>query len=149
MTVDFSFQKAGAMRVVTTSWKGAWNEARIRREFETLAKWAGTRRLRTARWVFLEPSPRRWTVAIEVRGRPQGGGRVRVRTLPAGRVAAVTFDPEVISPRVVYHGLNDWLRWRKRDKEITAVGASREIYAGNPWKDPKAWARTQVQFLVR
>lgn len=149
MTVDFSLQRAPSMRVVTVSWTGPWSEARIQREFEQLAKWAAARRLRTGRWVFMEPGERRWTAAIEVRGRAKGEGRVRARTLPASRVAAVTFDPEAVSARVVYHGLNDWLRWRRKDKEIRTVGASREVYPGNPWKDAKAWARTQVQFLVR
>ena len=40
-------------------------------------------------------------------------------------------------------------RWRRKDKEIRRVLSSREVYSGNPWTDPKAWAKTEVQFLVR
>lgn len=149
MAVDFAFQRVAAMRVITRTWTGAWSDARIRREFEQLAAWATSRRVATGRWLFMEPGTRRWTVAVEVKGKVRGDGRVRVRTLPATRVASVTFDPDVVSPRVMYHGLNDWLRWRRKDHEIKAVGASREVYPGNPWKDAKAWSRTQVQFVVR
>lgn len=149
MSVDFAFKNMPALPVISISWSGPWNEGRIRSRFEELARWAAARRLRTGRWIFLEPATRRWTVAIEVRGRARGDGTVRVRTLPKSRVAAVTFDPEAISPRVIYHGLSDWLRWRKKEKEIQRVVSSREVYRGNPWKDPRAWARTEVQFLVR
>lgn len=149
MTVDFALEKVPEMHVIAHSWAGAWSEVRIRTEFEKLDAWARARRLRTGRWIFMEPGHRRWTVAIEVRGSTRGDRAVRRRTLAATRVAAVTFDPERVAARVIYHGLNDWVKWRRRAREIRAVGPSRELYPGNPWKDPKAWARTQVQFVVR
>jgi hypothetical protein len=61
----------------------------------------------------------------------------------------VRFDPTVVSPRVVYHGLSDWLRWQRKEKKIRSVVSYREIYEGNPWKDKRAWSRTEVQFVVR
>ncbi|MCI4335692.1 MAG: GyrI-like domain-containing protein [Thermoplasmata archaeon] len=149
MTVDFVFRKVPSYRVISYSWKGPWNDSRIRKEFENLAAWATSHQLRSSHWIFMEPGDKKWTVAVEVAGKVRGDRRVRVRTLPAGRVASVTFDPEVVSPRVVYHGLNDWLRWRRKDGDIRIVGASREVYPGNPWKDPKAWAHTEVQFTVK
>ncbi|MFZ0698615.1 MAG: hypothetical protein WAN74_00220 [Thermoplasmata archaeon] len=59
------------------------------------------------------------------------------------------FDPEEIAPRVVYHGLVDWLRSRRKEGKVGPVLATREVYTGDPWTDEKAWARTEVQFVVR
>ena len=130
-------------------WKGTWQENRVRREFESLAKWLESRGAKTGRWFFFEPGPKSFRVAIEVFGSLRGDGRVRMRSLPAAKVASVEFDPEQVSPRVVYHGVTDWLRWRKREHEIRSVGAYRETYSGNPWKDAKAWAHTEVQVVVK
>ncbi len=149
MTVDFKFRKSPAYRVATLSWRGAWSERAIERRSLELERWTREHRLRAGKWMFLEPGENRWTAAIEVRGKARGDGKVRLRTFPASRVASVTFDPEEISARVIYHGLNDWLRWRRKAKEIRRVTGSRELYDGNPWRDRKAWARTEVQYLVR
>jgi len=149
MTVDFGFKRAPKMRIASVHWKGPWNDARIRREFESVARWIRAHDLPAGRWVFLEPATREWRVGIEVRGRVRGEGRVRIHTLPATRVASVTFDPDVVSPRVVYHGLNDWLRWRKKDRQISRVVSTREVYSNNPWTDRQACARTEIQYVVR
>ena len=149
MTVDFEFKKMPKFRVVTASWKGPWNEKRIQKEFETLEKWAKAHKVRTGRWVFMEPGDRQWTVGLEVQGNVKGTGGVKVRSFPAARVAQAAFDPDVVAPRVIYHGLTDWLRWRKKDKEIRSAGAYREIYPGNPWRDKSAWAATTIQVVVR
>ncbi len=137
------------MRVAAIAWTGPWSEARIRAQFGRLETWARAQRVRTGRWVFREPGTRRWEVAIELRGTARGSGEVRVKSYPAARVARVVFDPEEVAPRVVYHALSDWLRWRRREKEIRSVGPSREVYSGNPWTDRRAWSRTEVQFQVR
>ncbi len=149
MTVELRFRRAPSYRVATVSWKGPWKEARIRREFETLARWTREHRLRTGKWLFLEPGERRWTVAIEVKGPARGDGRIRMRTFPASRVASSTFDPEEVSPEVIYHALADWLRWRRKEKKVRRVTGYREVYSSNPWTDATAWAHTEVQFLVR
>jgi effector-binding domain-containing protein len=149
MTVDFEFKKVPKFQAITASWKGPWSDKRIQREFETLDKWAKAHKLRTGRWVFLEPGDRQWQVGLEVKGAVKGDGTVRVRSFPAGRVAQVVFDPDIVSPRVVYHGLTDWLRWRKKEKEIRSVGMYREVYNGNPWREKAAWSKTTVQVVVR
>lgn len=149
MTVDFGWGKSPAIRVASIAWKGPWNEKKIRSQFERVARWAKQRRLATGRWVFREPGDRRWEVGIEIRAKARGSDGVRTKTLPPSRVARVVFDPDVVSPRVIYHGLSDWLRWRRKDKEIRSVVSSRELYSGNPWTDKRAWAKTEVQFLVR
>jgi effector-binding domain-containing protein len=149
MTVDFSFRRVPAMHVAAISWKGAWSDAKVRANFARVAAWAKANRLRTGKWVFREPGERAFEVAIEVRGRAVSSGGVRRKTYPAATVASVTFDPDVVSARVVYHGITDWLRWRKREKEIRSVGQYREVYDADPWRNPKAWARTNVQVVVR
>lgn len=149
MTVDFALKKVPSLRVATIRWTGPYSEAEIRRRFAKVRSWAIDHRLRAGRWVFREPGERRWEVGIEVPSRARSEGVVRVRTLPATRVATVTFDPEVVSPEVIYHGLSDWLRWRRKEKKIRSIVSTREIYPGDPWKDAKAWSRTTVQFVVR
>lgn len=149
MVVDFKIKRSPAYRVASITWKGPWNEARIRAQFGRIDRWAKRHGLRTGRWVFREPGTRTWEVAIEVRGEVSAEDPIRLRTFPACSVASVVFDPKVVSPAVVYHGVTDWLRWRKRDKTIRSVGSYRELYDRDPWRDAKAWAHTEVQVVVR
>jgi effector-binding domain-containing protein len=149
MTVDFVLKKTTSLRLATIRWTGPYSEATIRKRFAEVEKWARAHKVRTGRWVFREPGARQWDVGIEVRGPARSQGRVKVRTLPPATVASVTFDPEVVSPRVVYHGLSDWLRWRRKEKKVRSVLSSREVYPRDPWKNAQAWAKTEVQFVVR
>ncbi len=149
MVVDFAFRRAPAMRALSVAWKGPWKESRIRAEFAGLERYAKERKLRPRQWIFLEGGARSWAVALAVRGRIRADGRVRVRSFPATRVASVRFDPEAIAPRVVYHGLADWLRWRKKEGEIARVGSYREIYTANPWTSASAWKNCEIQVAVR
>ncbi len=149
MTIDFAWERTPRRTVVAYRWKGPWSDRRIRREFERIANWARSAGHRTGAWIFLEPAERTWEVAVEVRGRPRPPAPLRPRTLPAATVGHVVFDPEVVSPRIVYHGLSDWLRARRKDGTIRSIGPSREVYAGNPWTRRSAWSRTDVQFVVR
>lgn len=149
MTVDFVMKKVPRVRVATIRWTGPYSERRIRQRFEEVDRWAQSRGLTRGRWLFREPGARTWETGIEVRGAARSEKKVKVRTLPACTVASVQFDPDVVSPRVVYHGLSDWLRWQKKEKKVRSVVSTREVYQGNPWKDKRAWAHTEVQFVVR
>ncbi|MCI4349403.1 MAG: hypothetical protein L3J93_04210 [Thermoplasmata archaeon] len=149
MVVEFKLKRSAGGRFATLSRAGGWKEDNLRSEFRTLVRWANENRLRTGRWMFLHPSERRWTAALEIRGTANPSGAIRLRTLPAESVASVVFDPAVVSPGIVYHGLNDWLRWRKKDKTIRRVVTSREVYSGDPWTKPAAWAHADVQYVVR
>lgn len=149
MTVEFSIRRTPAYRVAVLRWTGPWSDAKIHRQFLRVAAWARSSGLRTGRWFFLEPAHRTWEVAIEVRGSARPGPGLRLRTLPAGHAASVTFDPKVVSPEVVYHGITDWLRARRKDRTIRSVGAYREVYVADPWKDARAFARTEIQVVVR
>jgi effector-binding domain-containing protein len=148
MTVEFAFRNVPAYRVAYVTWSGPWNEKKIRQKFESVAKWAKAHDLRTGEWIFREPGSRRWETGLRVYGKATSSGGVRLKTLPKSRVAYVVFDPDVVSPSVCYHGLTDWLRWRKKEHTIKSVRSYREVYAGNPWTDPKVWARTEIQFVV-
>lgn len=151
MVVDFAIKRAPKYRVASVSFVGTYKESRIRSEWEGLARWAKAKGLRTGKWFFTEEGsgPRyRFQVAIEVRGPAKSDKKVRIRTFPASPIATVTFNPDEVSARVVYHGLNDWLRWQKRDKIIKRARSWRETYTGNPWKDAKAWSHTEIQVLV-
>jgi effector-binding domain-containing protein len=149
MTVDFKFKRAPAYRVASVAWKGPWSDARIHAKFRRVAAWAKARGLRTGKWVFREPGERAWEVGIEVRGNAKSGGGVRIKTYPSCRVASVLFDPEVVSARVVYHGMTDWLRWQRKEREVKSVGQYREVYPGDPWRDKTAYAQTEIQVVVR
>lgn len=149
MVVDFRLKRVSAVRVATLSWKGPWSERKIRSQFDRVAAWAKRHRLRTGRWIFREPAHRTWEVGIEIRGPARSDGTIRVRTHPASTVASIVFDPDVVSPAVVYHGVTDWLRWRKKDRTIRSVGTYREVYVADPWRVARAWARTEIQVVVR
>jgi len=149
MTVDFVKGTAPAFVAATVAWGGEYSEKRVRKEFEELAAWVTAAKLRAGRWFFMSHGERRWVVGIEVRGGARGSGKVRVRRYPKRSVVRVSFDPDAVSPRVVYHGLTDHLRWEKRSQRIRSVGDYREVYRGNPWKDASAWSHLTVEAIVR
>jgi hypothetical protein len=150
MTVDFELKRVPKMNVASILRVGPWREDNLRTEFGELTRWAKAAKVRTGRWVFTERDHHRWEACLEVFGtKVPVSGRIRRKTLPATSVASVVFDPDAISSRVIYHALSDWTRWRKKDKQIRAVLGTREVYSGDPWKDAKAWAKCEVQFVVR
>lgn len=151
MLVDFALKKEPAMRVASIVRFGTWKEDNLRPEFRELVAWAKRHHVRTRRWIFVHSgsNDRRWEACLEIRGPAKPEGRIRIRRLPATRVARVVFNPDEVSSRVVYHGLHDWTRWRRIYHEIRSVGASREVYAADPWRNKNAWTHCEVQFLVR
>lgn len=151
IVVDFTLKRTPKYRVASVRFVGPYKESRIRAEWEGVAKWAKAKGLRTGKWFFSEggAGPKyRFEVAVEVRGAAKSQGKIHLRTFPASHAASVTFNPDQVSPRVVYHGITDWLRWRKKDKTIKRARSYGEVYDGNPWTDSKAWSRTEVQVLV-
>lgn len=159
MTVDFKMLKAPEYRVATRTLVGPWpGDKALRSEFEKVEAWAKGKGLQTGRWFFREfgdddtPDAKwRWEVGIEIRGKGvvRGGSGIAMKILPASTVATVKFDPDKISPRVIYHGLTDWLRAREKAGEYKEAGQYREVYQGNPWASKKAWTNTQVQVPVK
>jgi hypothetical protein len=149
MVVEFSIKRVPKFRVASIVRVGPWKEDNLRSEFRELTAWARGQEVRTGRWIFFERDRNRWEACLELKGPAEVGGRVRLKTLPPTWAACVTFDPDAVSSRVVYHALNDWLRWRRKDGTIKSVTGVREVYDGDPWASRKAWAHCTVQFLVR
>ena len=93
---------------------------------------------------------RRWEAAIEVKGpKDEAEGGIRFRDFPDQLVASVTFDPEKVSPRIVYYGLEGWLDQKRKDREYKSAGPPREVYTGDPWRSARAWANVEVQVPVK
>ncbi|MCI4355752.1 MAG: hypothetical protein L3K18_01235 [Thermoplasmata archaeon] len=149
MAVDFELGKAPSYRIATLVAKGKWSENIGRAELQKLRTWASENKLKTGKVIFRWRPDETLEVGLEAKGNARSTGGIRWRTLPATAVARVTFDPDLVSPRIVYHGLSDWLRWRKKDKEVKSVGSSREVYRGDPWTDKSAWKNTSVEIIVR
>ena len=151
LVVDFSLKRVPKYRVASVQFVSPYKESRIRAEWDALARWAKARGLRTGKWFFSEDGdgPQyRFEVALEIRGPAKSEGKIRIRTFPASAAASVTFNPDEISARVIYHGLADWLRSQKKERKIRRVRSYREVYIGNPWTDERAWSRTEIQVLV-
>jgi effector-binding domain-containing protein len=149
MVVDFSFKRSPRYRVATLRGEVPWTERSLREAFRELGAWAKRHRMRTGKWIISSPSSKYWEACLEIKGVARGEGRIHVKVLPATTVATLTFDPDLVSPRVIYHGLIDWLKWRRKAKEIKSAGLTREIYSTDPWSDPKAWSRATVEYVVR
>ena len=148
---DFELARAPSYRVASIVRIGPWKEDHLREEFRELVAWAKKQKVRTGRWIFLDArsSHDRWEACLEIKGQARPEGRIRIKRLPGSWVARVLFDPDIVSSRLVYHGLNDWTKWRRVYHEIRSVTAVREIFTADPWKDKEAWAHCEVQFLVK
>jgi DNA gyrase inhibitor GyrI len=149
MVVEFRIKSVPKFRVASITRVGPWRRDNLRTEFRELTSWAQKRHVRTGKWIFLERSAHRWDACLQIFGKAQPEGRIRLKMLPATTAATVVFDPDQVSSSVVYHGLRDWTHWRKKDGTIKGVSATREIYQGDPWSDKDAWSHCEVQFLVR
>jgi len=147
--IDFVLKSTPSYRVASIVRKGPYVEDNLRPEFRELTRWARKGGVPTAHWIFFERDHDRWEACLEIKGKAQAEGRIRLKTLPATDAASVVFNPDSLASRVVYHGLSEWTKWRKKFGEIKSVTGIREVYSGDPWTDKKAWARCEVQFLVR
>lgn len=149
MVVDFELHRAPSCKVAFLTRVGPWKKDMLRSEFRQLTTWATSEGVRTGRWIFSHKGSDRWEACLELKGPARAMGRIRLKTLPATWVARCVFDPDMVADRVIYHGLSDWTRWRRRSKEIRSVGGSREVYSADPWTSAQAWAHCEVQLLVR
>jgi len=157
MVVDFEVTRTPSYTVASILKIGPYREDNLRSEFEELVSWAKKNRLRTGKWIMYEHdgpnsrrpgNQRRWEACLEIRGKAKAEGRIRIKKLPAQAVAHVVFNPNVVSSRIIYHGLGDWIWWRLKYKDFKRAGPTREVYDGDPWTNTKAWAKVDVQVLV-
>ncbi len=157
MVVDFSIKKFPGCSVASITYVGPYRGSNMMRdEFYEIMAWAKEKKMKTGKWFFLEhdgpetPSKkRRWEACVELRDRARSGKRIKIKKLPETLVATIKFDPEKVSPRVIYHGLEGWMEWRKKAKEYRWAGESREVYSGDPWKSSRAWANVEIQVPVK
>jgi len=154
MPVDLKVKRAPSYTVASMMRVGPYSGNMLRSEFTQLVKWAKRRRVRTGRWILFfidEPGGRRplnklrSEACLQIKGRAVSEGKIRVKKLPAHKVASVTFNPNIRSPRLVYSGLYGWLRYAG----YKDAGLSREVYEGNPWTNTRAWANTEVQVPIK
>lgn len=149
MVVEFALRRTPSYRVASIVRVGPWKEENLKTEFTELTRWAQRQRVRTGDWIFVDRGDDRWEACLEITGKAVPEGRIRLKTLPSSWAACVTFDPDTVSSRIVYHGLNNWTRVRRGEGAIRSLGPVREVYAGSPWSDRSAWAHCRVEFLVR
>lgn len=154
MTVDIRVKRAPAYKVASMLRVGSYESNMLRSEFSQLVKWASKRRLLTGKWMLFfidEPGGRRpmnklrSEACLQIKGAATSEGKIKVKTLPAQKVASVTFNPDKVSPRLVYSGIYGWLRYAGFKDTVQG----REVYNGNPWRNPRAWANAEVQVPVK
>jgi DNA gyrase inhibitor GyrI len=153
LVVDIKVRKEPSYTVAYLTHVGRHTgENMLRQEFEDLVRWATKRKLRTGKWFFYEldgpetaEKTRRWEACVEINRKVKTGGRFGVKKLPAQTMACVRFNPDEVSANLVYHGIQGWLEWRKKNGGYEDGGTWRETYPDNPWTNAKAWARTEVQ----
>ena len=154
MQVDFKIKNAPSYNVAYIMHIGPYSGPNMwRAEFNRLVKWANRKKLRTGKWIcyFIDEwgkrpeSKRRSVACLEMKGKAKPEGKIKVMKLPRQRVVSVTFNPDMISDRVVYHGIEGWLQYRS----FKEAGMSRELYNGSPWTNPRAWANCEVQVPIK
>ena len=156
MVVDIKVKREPTHTVAYMTHVGPYTgEDMLRPEFEELVKWAKNRKLRTGKWFFYEldgpevpEKKRRWEACLEIKRKVRTGGRFAVKRLSAQTVIYVRFNPDEVSPRLVYYGIGGWLDSKKKEGTYEDAGDWREVYEDNPWTNEKAWARTEVQAPV-
>jgi len=152
--VDFKIKVAPSHKVAYISHIGGYTGPNMwRAEFNQLTKWAKKRRVTTGKWIvfFIDEwgkkpnSKRRSAACLEITSKAEPEGKIRIMRLPRQRVVSVTFNPDKVSDRVVYHGIEGWLQYRP----FKESGPAREVYIGNPWTNARAWANCEVQVPIK
>jgi len=154
LLVDIKVKTAPRYHVAYLIRIGAYSGQNMwRPEFNQLVTWAKKNRVRTGKWImyFIDawgtrPSRKRRSVAcLEIKSKAKPRGKIKIMTLPRQKVASVTFDPDKVADRLVYHGIEGWLQYRT----FREAGPSREIYLDSPWTNPRAWANAEVQVPIK
>ena len=154
MKVEFKVKTAPSYKVAHILHIGPYtNQNMWRPEFNQLVKWAKKRKLRTGKWImyFLDKwsekteKQRRSLACIEIKGKAKPEGKIQIMKIPRQKVVSVFFDPGEVSADVVYYGLEAWLQYCPYKQ----AARSRELYDGNPWTNPRAWANCEVQVPLK
>ena len=154
MKVEFKVKTAPSYKVGYILHIGPYtNQNMWRPEFNQLVKWAKKKKLRTGKWImgFLDKwsekteKRRRSVACIEIKGRAKAEGKIKIMKIPKQKVVSVIFDPDKVSADVVYYGLEAWLEYCPYKQ----AARSKELYDGNPWTNPGAWASCEVQVPLK
>lgn len=150
MAVDIKVKNTPSYKVASLERTGAEGSEPLRHEFQQLEKWAKKSRVKIGKYFcYFYESGRsrdmyRFEACLEIRGNPEPEGKIKLKELPKMTVASVKFNPEKVSPRLVYNGVYGWLK--ENDEGIKEAGPfSREVYPGNPWTSSWAWSRAEIQ----
>ena len=154
MKVEFKVKTAPSYKVAYILHIGPYtNQNMWRPEFNELVKWAKKRKLRTGKWImgFLDKwnekteKRRRSVACIEIKGRAKAEGKIKIMKIPKQKVVSVIFDPDKVSADIVYYGLEAWLEYCPYKQ----AARSKELYDGNPWTNPRAWANCEVHVPLK
>ncbi len=154
MQVDFKVKVAPSYSVAYIMCRGPHiGQNMWKREFNQLTEWAKERKLRTGKWImyYLDKwsekteKQRRSVACIEIKGKAKPEGKIQLMKLPRQKVVSVTFDPDQISADIIYYALESWLEYCPYKQ----AARSREVYDGDPWTNPQAWAHCQVQVPLK
>ncbi|HUK27864.1 MAG TPA: GyrI-like domain-containing protein [Candidatus Acidoferrales bacterium] len=155
MKVDFTVKNAPSYKVAYILRYGPYaGQDTWRSELTQIERWAKRNRIRTGKWIvyFIDKwtaksqKKRRSIAAIEIKGKGKPQAKIRLMKIPRQKVVSVTFDPNNISADLVYLGIEGWL---EESRTYTQTTRSREVYNGNPWTNPNAWANCEVQVPIR
>jgi DNA gyrase inhibitor GyrI len=152
--VDFKVKVAPSYNVAYIIHVGGYTGPNMwRREFSQLTRWAKKRRIRTGKWImyFIDEwgkkpnNKRRSAACLEIKSKARPEGKIGIMKLPRQRVVSVTFNPDKVADRIVYHGIEGWLQYRP----FKESGPPREVYNGSPWTNAYAWANCEVQAPIK
>jgi len=154
LKVDFKVRIAPSYRVAYIIRYGGYSGGNTwRSELGQLERWAKKKKLRTGkrimyfidRWGEKPQKQRRSVAALEIRGKAKPEGKIQIMKIPKQKIVGVVFDPDSVSANLVYDGIEGWLEYSAYKQS----GRSREVYNGNPWTNPKAWANCEVQVPIK
>ena len=150
MAVDIKVKNTPSYKVASLERVGGMGSDPLRGLFQELEKWAKKSKVKTGKYIchFYEsgrtPENYRFEACLEIRGNREPEGKIKIKELPKMTVASVKYNPEKVSPRLVYSGVYGWLK--ENDEGYKEAGSfSREIYPGNPWTSTWAWSRAEIQ----
>src|SRR5208337_2233098 len=154
MMVDFKVKSERSYTVAYLIHIGGYSgQSMWRAEFSQLERWAKKRKLGTGKrimyfidkWGEKPNKKRRSVAALEIKGKAEPEGKIRIMKLPKQKVVSVSFDPNKVSSDLVYHGLESWLE----SGAYKQTARSRELYNDNPWASAEAYANCEVQVPIK
>ena len=151
--MEFKVKTAPSYKVAYILRVGPHTHNMWQREFKQLVKWAKKRKIKTGKWImyYLDKwsektqKHRRSVACIEIKGKAKPEGKIQIMNISRQKVVSAFFDPDKVSADVIYYGLEAWLQYCPYKQ----AARSRELYDGDPWTNPRAWANCEVQVPLK